>query len=312
MKNKLCLLLVISFVSFVPAASFAQEKDTTATKDKWEDWKNWDEDDEMNDWGGWEDWDIRFNMFSKRSRPTISVLYGMSQINLKNFSSEFADPAFFELKLGYTQRDTLRPACGVLWHKYNYFYVGNITTDLKDVSALNPELETNLWRFGFGWEKGFGYKIGASEIIPYHAGGLEWSRLKMIEQPVSRVDKNITNYFDNSFRFGTHAEAGIRINPIPNLSIEAGYERAAIFPRHLFWKWAGSALIEVAAQGLLDEFIDEIIDASPYAAPIVNAVLKGALSYGIYELREEKMNWPFDSAPPLMYAQVKFGLTFMF
>jgi len=311
MKSKIFLLLILLLVWFAPTV-FSQETDSTKAKDKWEDWENWDEDDDADEWGGWDDWDIKFNIFSNRSRPTISALYGISQIKLKNFGSKFADPTLIELKLGYTRRDTLPGTCGVLWHKYNYFYIGNTTTDLKNISALNPDLETNLWRFGFGWEKGYGYKFGVSEIIPYHSGGIEWSRLKMIEQPVANFDKNIANYFNDSFRFGTHAEAGLRINPIPNISIEAGYERAAIFPRHLFWKWAGSALIEVAAQGLLDKFIDEIIDTSPYAAPIVNAVLKGALSYGIYELREEKMNWPFNSAPPLMYDQVKFGLTFMF
>ncbi len=325
MKNKLLLFLFVIFLSSVPAVQAQEEltdstttnfNDTTQVKDKWEDWKDWDDEDngwhEHAVWNDWGDWNFQFNMFSEKKRPTISLLYGLSQVTLRQFSSKFAHPALAELKLGYTRRDTLDNACGVLWHKFNYAYVSNITTDLKKVSALTPDLETNLWRFGFGWEKGYGYLLGASEIIPYHASGLEWSRLKMIEQPGSISDKITTDYYDNSFRFGTHSETGIRINPIKNISLEIGYERAAIFPRLLFWKWAGSALIEVAAQSILDEFIDEVRDASPYAVPIVNALLKGALSYGIYELREEKMNWPFNSTSPIMYNQVKFGITFMF
>ncbi|MBZ0198558.1 MAG: hypothetical protein K8H86_01735 [Ignavibacteriaceae bacterium] len=325
MKNKALLFLFVLLFLSVPML-LAQEKssdstntnfnDTTQAKEKWGDWNDWDNEDgewhEHTSSNDWEDWNFQFNLFSGKKHPTISVLYGLSQISLRQFGSKFAEPALMELKLGYTRQDTLDNACGVLWHKFNYAYVSNITTDLKKVSALNPDLETNLWRFGFGWEKGYGYQFGSSQIIPYHASGLEWSRLKMIEQPSLNPDKITTNYFDNSFRFGTHSETGIRINPIPNISLEVGYERAAIFPRLLFWKWACSALIEVAAQSMLDKFLDEVSDASPYAVPIVSALLKGALSYGIYELREEKMNYPFNSASPIMYNQVKFGMTFMF
>ncbi|MGE5847186.1 MAG: hypothetical protein ACM34O_10705, partial [Ignavibacteria bacterium] len=103
-----------------------------------------------------------------------------------------------------------------------------------------------------------------------------------------------------------------KIKVLPVLTLEAGYERSIIFPRHLFWKWLGSAGIELIGQWALDEFIDNIMDSSPYAAPVVNFVLKNALAYGIYELRQEKMNWPFNSAAPLAYDQFKFGVTFVF
>ena len=94
--------------------------------------------------------------------------------------------------------------------------------------------------------------------------------------------------------------------------IDAGYERSIVFERHLFWKWAGSALIEAAAQGLLDEFINKIFKSSPAAGPVVNFLLKNALAYGIYELRQDEMNWPFPSSPPLAYDQFKVGMTFVF
>ena len=82
--------------------------------------------------------------------------------------------------------------------------------------------------------------------------------------------------------------------------------------RHLFWKWAGSGIIEAASQGMLDHFIGKIGKSSPMALPIVSVILKSALSYGIYELRQEKMNWPFNSAAPLSYDQWKVGVTFNF
>jgi hypothetical protein len=94
--------------------------------------------------------------------------------------------------------------------------------------------------------------------------------------------------------------------------LDAGYERSIVFQRHLFWKWAGSGLIEAAAQGLLDGFIYKIFKSSPAAGPIVNFLLKNALAYGIYELRQEKMNWPFNSEAPIAFDQFKFGVSVVF
>lgn len=80
----------------------------------------------------------------------------------------------------------------------------------------------------------------------------------------------------------------------------------------MFWKWAGSAIIEAAANGVLDVFIKEIFKSSPSAGPIVFFILKSALGYGLYELRQEKMNWPFPSAPPIAMDNIKFGVTLTF
>ena len=122
----------------------------------------------------------------------------------------------------------------------------------------------------------------------------------------------IRDRYNESFRFGTSNEAGIRIKPIENLILDAAYERSVVFERHLFWKWAGSAIIETAAQGLIDGFINEVFESSPAAGPIVNFLLKNGLAYGLYELRQEKMNWPFNSEAPLSYDQFKFGVTVVF
>jgi hypothetical protein len=44
----------------------------------------------------------------------------------------------------------------------------------------------------------------------------------------------------------------------------------------------------------------------------VNFVLKTGFSYGFYELRKTKMNWPFNSVSPLMYESWKVGMSFEF
>jgi hypothetical protein len=73
----------------------------------------------------------------------------------------------------------------------------------------------------------------------------------------------------------------------------------------LFWKWAANGIIELSANGILDVFIKEVFKSSPVAAPIVFFVLKSAIGYDLYELRQEKMNY---STPPIALDNVKFGV----
>ena len=56
----------------------------------------------------------------------------------------------------------------------------------------------------------------------------------------------------------------------------------------------------------------EIFESSPQAGPIVNFLLKNALAYGIYELRQSDMNWPFTTTPPLSFDTFRLGATFTF
>ncbi len=175
-----------------------------------------------------------------------------------------------------------------------------------------------MWRFGVGWSSGYGYKLGeSSAIIPYYTSTLNWSNIDFTYPekynflyPIRILIR--LNLYDESFRFGTSSEGGVRVKVIDNLMLDAGYERSIVFQRHLFWKWAGSALIEAAAQGLLDGFINKIFKSSPAAGPVVNFLLKNALSYGLYELRQDQMNWPFPSEAPIAYDQFKFGVTVVF
>ncbi len=294
--KKLLFIIILSLISCV--YNFAQDEDSTENNNE-----------------GWNHrHHFRFMMFHDEFKgdPTISLNYGLSKLSTKNFDESFTKPNLLELKLGYTREYNDDAEENILDYNYKYFYVSNISTDLAGSSSNSSDLKTDLWRFGFGRSSGYGYKLGSASIIPYHTYSFEWSKLNMKDNPLTTNDQEITNLYYGTFRFGTSAEGGVRFKVIPNLVLEAGYERSIIFPRHIFWKWVGSALIEAAGQWGIDGFVDEILDSSPYAVPVVNFVLKNALSYGIYELRHEKMNWPFDTVAPLSYDQFKFGLTFVF
>jgi len=300
LKFNLLIVLSIILCSF---ASFAQQ-DTTKTNDDW-DWH----------WDDWEDWsvDLGFN----KSHPAISLHYGFADMSRTDIQSQFVDPNLWEIKLGYIKSRNAWDTEYIIKQNYNYLYLSNESNKLAGKEPVGAEVESDMWRFGAAWSSGYGYKLGeSSSIVPYYTYSLNWSDIDFTFQedptllPVEDVET--LNYYEGSFRFGTSSEGGVRFQIINNLMLDAGYERSIVFERHLFWKWAGSALIEAAAQGLLDEFINKIFKSSPAAGPVVNFLLKNALAYGIYELRQDEMNWPFPSSPPLAYDQFKVGVTVVF
>ena len=299
---KIKYLLPVLFIMLLSVPALPQEENSEAdTTDSW----NW------NDWKDFHhDMDVLDVGF--HGSPTIDLRYGISNLNLDNFSGKFADPNLLEVKLGYTDEKVYKYEENIIDYDFKYLYLSNISTDISKNTVSAPELENSAWRFGLGKASGYGYKIGSGAVIPYYSFDLSWSRLDFKDQTVPAADKTLLDNFDGSFRFGTNAEGGIKLKVIPMLTFDASYERAIIFPRHLFWKWAGSAAIESISQFLVDGFVKEIMHSSPYAGPVMSFILKNALSYGIYELRQDKMNWPFSTEPGIGYDQFKFGVTFVF
>ena len=303
MNNKLLLLFLFIVALIIPV--YSQEKDTSDTS---KDWENWDKNTD-NEWDK-----IGSHMFDFKIKgaPTIELNYGGSQMHLKSITNKFAKPGLLELKLGYTTDKSYNGSDYVSKYNFNFFHISNFTTNLSG-NQNSPDLITNSWRFGLGWASGFGYDLGNGfEITPYCQSSFDWTMVNMQSTPSNPADIYTTDLFNKTFRFGNSFQGGIQLKFIDNLGIDASYERSIVYSRHLFWKWGVSELIEVVGQGLIDEFVDEILDSTPSAVPVVNFLLKNALSYGLYELKQDKMNWPFETVPPLAFNQFKIGITFVF
>ncbi len=312
--NYFKLLFIISFMA-VSTSIIAQE-DSTNTKDDWNWHWNWD------DMDGWEDWSVDFGF--QKSRPAISFQYGLANLSRKDIQSQFVDPNLVEFKLGYIKEKKAWETDYIIKHNYQFLYLSNESNKLAGKERESgTEIESDMWRFGFGKLSGYGYKLSENAaIIPYYSSTMNWSNIDFKYPNILTIDpivlfaydkdREVLDLYDESFRFGTSSEGGVRIKLIDNLMLDAGYERSIVFQRHLFWKWAGSAVIEIAAQGLLDGFISNVFESTPAAGPVVNFLLKNALAYGLYELRQKKMNWPFESEAPISYDQFKFAVTFVF
>lgn len=302
MYHKFSTVLFILIFSLSSAISVnAQETDSS--------WSyNWS-DSTFHDW---DDFDIDFHFdFMEMGKPSINVVYGIPKNSLHTINSPFSKSGLAEIKLGYTKEKAVKRVDYLFKHKFSYLAFSNVSYSLSKGKTAG-EINTNTWRISFGWEDGYGYKFGNSSLILYNTWGMGWSRVHVEDTLTSVFENEELGLFHDSFCFGTMAAGGIKFRVIPNIELDAGYERAAIFPRHLFWKWAGSAIIEGAGQGLIDAFVKKILASSPAAAPVVGFILKNGLSYAAYELRKENMNYPFASAPPFITDSFKFGVTFIF
>jgi hypothetical protein len=244
--------------------------------------------------------------------PTISLLYGITKVSNESITEPLSDANLLELQLGHTTRRMSNYADNILKYKYKYLFFSYISSDLTSGSENPNELNSKNWRFGFAGSKGYGYKLGEAAIILYSSYSYDWTKVDFTDEATNKEDQITMDRFEDGIRFGSSNDGGIRIVATSLLSFDVNYQRSIVFERHLFWKWAGSAIIEAAANGLLDVFIKEIFESSPQAGPIVNFLLKNALAYGIYELRQSDMNWPFTTTPPLSFDTFRLGATFTF
>ncbi len=286
-------LLIIILLALISSGASAQDKD----KDKWK-FKVFEDD------------------YFYKSRPTVDITYGMSKISLKNSNLDFRDAGLMEMKLGYTYLQKSRYSKNISKFENNFLLVSYISSKLN---TKNNAAEDKTWRFGLGSSNGYGYMLGKkSSLVLYNASSIVWTRYDDgFSSPLTQEEANSYRYgtlsvFNQSMRFGTNTEAGIIIPIAGFVNLQAQFDRTLVFPRHLVWKHLGSVMIEAIGQGAIDGFIHAIMKSSPMAGPIMNFLLKNALSYGIYELRREKMNWPFESTEPLLFDSFKAGFTFTF
>ncbi len=305
--NYFFMMLLLALGSSTIAFAQSDSSDTEKSKSKeckseckkHHKWHNdWDFSDDLTDW-------------TNTKNPFITLMYGQSQLSMHNMNTDFNRYGFGEVKAGYQKLDKTYKDTDIIKYKSHYFDINAGTKDFY-TSDEAGKLTANTLQFGMGWNSGYGYNTGCSNVILTHSFGIDWTRVRFDDPVTDSYDAKRMAYYDNNFRFGINSEAGIQAQIIPYLSVNAAYSRSLMYPRVIFWKAAGSLVTEAIGYGLVDKFVDNILKSTPSAAPIVNFILKNGIAYGMYELRKEKMNFPFGGESPLMANTFKVGLTFNF
>lgn len=280
---------------FLLIAPVSAQSDTSSVNCNWK-WKHW-----------WH-WHL--------GKPFLELSYGIGELKHDNLKNSIAINGISELKLGYSSIESYDT--NIVDIKEKFFFASKIANSLQAKKVGGNEYSTKLWRFGFGKRSGYGYEFGSIRILPYFQEAAVWTKIDEVDYTNITPSANLTNdieifnRYEGAIRFGTASEAGVRLEANSHFSMNAAFETSVIFPRHKIGKHLISLAIESVAQRALDNFIDEVLDSSPYAGPIVNFFLKNGLSYAFYTLKKEKMNWPFNTEMPLTNESFKFGITFIF
>jgi hypothetical protein len=253
------------------------------------------------------------NVVWVHSKPSIEVSYGSSYINMNGNSFNLANAGLLELKLGFASQRISAYGKNILRYHNRYLFLSNASSD-NSIKANNSEIANNMWRFGFGNKEGYGIKLGSFSIMPYNSNSFDWSEFKFTNPDGTQPENYYSplNDFNDAFRFGNTAEAGINLQITPGFSIQPKYEIADIFPRTLFGKFFMSTVIKYSGLFAIEGFSRAVLRNSPVAGTIVNFILKNAYEYGFYQLCKNQMNWPFTSVAPLRYNTFKLGMMFTF
>jgi hypothetical protein len=259
----------------------------------------------------------KINRYLEIEKPYLEFNWGLSQpsINEKVFDGNFEIIYEGDFRLGYQSEQKNEYDLTILDYSNNYFFIGHTASNLIGKKEIkNDVIEARAWKIGFMSSDGYGYRISEQVgLLFYHSLGLQWTKVDFLNIDATRLSQvDAVETYSDYFHFGEQWESGIKLKLFDFLSINGNYERQVIYPRHMFWYWSLSKMIEGVANGLLDSFTRSVMKSSPWALPIVNIILKSGLSYGIYELKKNKMNWPFETVSPLMYENFKVGISLNF
>ncbi len=244
-------------------------------------------------------------------RPMLDFSYGISSPKQRVFQGNFDQVGEAEVRLGYAKSRPQVENIVDLSDKYLFFNYSS--SDMFGRSADPAKVKSEIIRFGFGGRGGYAYDWKTTYLFPYTQTGLLWTKVSTGRPAgLSAGDIAILDRYEGSFRFGASAESGVAFGFAEILSVRAGYEVTAIYPRHVFWPWVGSYGIALIAMGAVSHFGEGIIDASPALGPIIYTILRAGITYGYYMLVRDDQNWPFASETPMTTDGYRFGVTLTF
>ncbi len=296
---KKTLLLIVTIFLGLSVNSYAQQ----------------DDDLEIFDKDLWDESEIDVNFFS--DIPMIEIIYGLEtpSIHKDIFNSSFNKPSSLEGRFGYIDINKNLYNSSVFSVDGHYVFIGYITNELSfnknDVD--DRKFSIDLWNFGITDYEGYGWEFSPMTNMQfYNNASIMWSGVNSDDSLINREDFRKIERISDGVRFGDSYETGIKFQIYKPVNLAFGYTRQLIYTRLLFWKWAGSKIIQAIGDELVNMFNDDILEASPSFGPVIYFILNTAYNYGWYELSKSRMNFPFSTEKPLIIDGLKFGFNLTF
>lgn len=253
-------------------------------------------------------YDFGLGLWNTIAENFVEVSYGFGNLNHKKIKENFNDVSLSEIKIG--RRFTGSAGNYKILSLNDSYLFSSYVTDNTISTENSTKIKAELWRFGLGYRKGFGYNFAGSILYLHNQFGFIWNKssFNFNQINLSENSQSILKKYDD-LRFGTISSGGVDLRLMSFLGVGALYETTVIFPRHLFWKQSASFFIELFSQTGIDFFTEGVLLKSvPRITPIFYFLLKNGLSYFFYTLKQDKMNWPFNTETPLTTQAIKFNL----
>ena len=249
-------------------------------------------------------------IYEGRARPFIAIDYGMATPRFKGAGFDFESIGLLEVKLGYTDLDSVSSSVVSLMDSYLFASWGS--ADFGS-SGGDGDVGSKFNRFGGGSRLGYGYQGKSRGLDLYNQNSMNWTQVEATDYDAADPEAQaIFDRYGSSYRFGQLMEAGMKFRIAPALALSAGVEGAIIMPRYVFWPWLGSVAIYSGVQSMVEYFAGDILAASPKVGPVIYFLLKTGVSLGYYLASRDDMNWPFGYETPLTVESFKLGATFTF
>ena len=253
-------------------------------------------------------------------KPFLDVYYGNAQISRQGMSGEISNTDIYGIAIGVKKEKEHKESDEVIIQDKNGISLTlGSAQDLQQSDSLFQGVSlTNrnaldFWSLGLINGMGYGYQWGSSTLMLTVEDNASWTSINprtysLVKGPADW--QNIMD-FDGTMRLSSSMTSSLEFRVSNTVSLTGGYTWNQVMPRHLFWYWMGSEIIEGLAGNAVDRLIENFTEMSPKSQPVMHFVLKSAVLYGMKEMRRKYMNWPFETASPMniTYWNIGVGLT---
>ena len=253
-------------------------------------------------------------------KPYLDVYYGNAQLSRQGMSGEISNTDIYGIAIGVKKEKEHKESDEVIIQDKNGISLTlGSAQDLQQSDSLYQGVSltnTNaldFWSLGFINGMGYGYKWGSSTLMLTVEDNTSWTSINPRTYSLMQGPADWQNImdFDGTMRLSSSMTSSLEFRVSNTVSLTGGYTWNQVMPRHLFWYWMGSEIIEGLAGNAVDRLIENFTEMSPKSQPVMHFVLKSAVLYGMKEMRRKYMNWPFETASPMniTYWNIGVGLT---
>lgn len=250
------------------------------------------------------------------NRPLLKLNIGYDLIDFNGISSkiDFKNTYSINFNYGFIRiNDDLEKLPNNFKHSSEFVFLENISSTFKNFKNSSSGSHTDTWGFGFGLQDGFGHKFPNNQkLFLMHSTGFTWTH---IDFDVPNPENNELYYplipFDDKIKFGMFYSGGLRYSFEDKFGVDFRYRKNLVHRGFEFDEFLYMYLFDNLTQRWIDYFEPDFMDIFGEDYIWIKFIYKNALSFMIYNLRENEYYYPFEGKIPFVFDSFKIGITYI-